>query len=114
MEKEYRNQATKYQSQAPTMNQTQSEMAQRHMMQMQQNMQNRRQEIEQGYQDFKMRKQKEVNERIEAYLKEYNASRKFSYIVSYEPGLFYYKDTSFNITGDLIKGLNDAYKTKKK
>jgi outer membrane protein len=114
MEKEYRNQATKYQSQAPTMNQTQSEMAQRHMMQMQQNMQNRRQEIEQGYQDFKMRKQKEVNERIEAYLKEYNVSRNYSYIVSYEPGLFYYKDTAFNITGDLIKGLNDAYKTKKK
>jgi outer membrane protein len=114
MEKEYRNKAAGYQSQAATMNQTQSEMAQRDMMQTQQTMQNRRQEIEQGYQDFKMRKQKEVNERIEAYLKEYNASKKYSYIVSYEPGLFYYKDPAFNITGDLIKGLNEAYKTKKK
>lgn len=114
MEKDYRNKAAGYQAQAPTMNQTQSEMAQRDMMQTQQTMQSRRQEIEQGYQDFKMRKQKEVNERIEAYLKEYNASKKYSYIVSYEPGLFYYKDTGFNITADLIKGLNEAYKTKKK
>ena len=31
-------------------------------------------------------------------------------IISYEPGLFYYKDTAYNITEDLVKGLNEKYK----
>jgi outer membrane protein len=113
MEKDYRAKAAQYQSQAASMNQTQSEMAQRDMMQTQQNMQGRKQQLEQEYQEFQMRKQKDVNARIEEFLKDYNKSKNYSYIVSYEPGLFYYKDTAFNITADLVKGLNEKYKDKK-
>jgi outer membrane protein len=112
MEKDYRSKAAQYQSQAASMNQTQSELAQRDMMQTQQNMQGRKQQLEQDYQEFQMRKQKDVNTRIEDFLKEYNKSKNYSYIVSYEPGLFYYKDTAFNITADLIQGLNEQYKKK--
>ena len=59
-----------------------------------------------------MRKMKEVKNKIEDYLRTYNAERGYTYILAYEPGLFYYRDSTFDITGDLIKGLNDTYKKK--
>jgi outer membrane protein len=113
MEKEYRSKAAQYQAQAANMNQAQSEMAQRDMMQMQQAMQGRKQQMEQDYQEFQMRKQLDVRTKIEDFLKQYNQNNTYSYIVSYEPGLFYYKDTAYNITGDVIKGLNADYGKKK-
>ena len=50
---------------------------------------------------------------IEDFLKEYNKDKRYTYIVSYEQGLFYYKDSSYNVTADVIKGLNERYKVKK-
>jgi len=47
-------------------------------------------------------------------LQEYNKSHSYTYIVSYEQGLFYYKDSVNNITADLIKGLNERYKPSSK
>jgi len=60
-----------------------------------------------------MRKMKDVKTKIEDYLREYNSRRGFTYIFAYEPGLFYYRDTAYNITGDVVRGLNDQYKKKK-
>jgi outer membrane protein len=57
-----------------------------------------------------MRRQNEIKAKIEEYLREYNNASAYTYIVSYEPGLFYYKDTAYNITADLVKGLNERYK----
>lgn len=113
MERDYRAKAAKYQEQAPNMNQTQSEMAQRDMMQTQQAMQGRKQQLEQEYQELELRKRSDIHTKIETYLKEYNRDNRFAYIISYEPELFYYKDTAYNITADLIKGLNAGYDKKK-
>ncbi len=113
LEKTYRDKANQYQSQASTMSQVQSEMATRDMMQLQQTMQSRKASLDQEYQDFYMRKMRDVKTKIEDFLKEYNNRRGFSYIFAYEPGLFYYRDTAYNITADVIKGLNEGY-TKKK
>lgn len=113
LEKNYRNKAAQYQAQAATMTQVQSEMATRDMMQMQQTMQTRKQSLDQEYQDYYMRKMKDVKTKIEDYLSEYNKEKGFSYIFAYEPGLFYYRDTAYNITADVIKGLNDGYTRKK-
>lgn len=70
-------------------------------------------DYEQKYQDFVMRKNLAVKGRIEDFLKQYNSNREYAYIISYEVGLFYYRDTAYNITRDLIKGLNEDYKNKK-
>jgi outer membrane protein len=113
LEKAFRNKGAQYQSQGANMTQVQSEMAQRDMMQMQQNMQSRKQALDQEYQEFYMRKMKDVKTKIEDFLKEYNQQKGFTYIFAYEPGLFYYRDTALNITNDVIRGLNDQY-TKKK
>ncbi len=112
LEKNYRDKITKYQNQGPTMTQVQSEAAQRDVMQMQQNIQNRKQALDQEYQDFYMRQMKSVKDKIEGFLKEYNQSKGYSYIVAHEPGLFYYRDSIYNITQDVIKGLNNLHKKK--
>lgn len=112
LEKNYRDKITKYQNQGATMTQVQSEAAQRDVMQMQQNIQNRKQALDQEYQDFYMRQMKSVKDKIEGFLKEYNASKGYSYIVAHEPGLFYFRDTTYNITKDVIKGLNELHQKK--
>ena len=112
MEQNYKEKLAKYQAQAASMNQVQSEAATKDMMQLQQQIQSRSQELDQEYQDFYARKMKDVREKIEAFLKDYNAQKGYAYIVSYEPGLFYYRDTAYNITADVIDGLNKAYKKK--
>jgi outer membrane protein len=112
MERTFQNKMEQYRAQGETMTQVQSEMAQRDVMQMQQSMQSRKQQLEAELQDLVIRKQKDVKSRIEDFLRDYNASRRYTYIVAYEPGLFYYRDSTLNITSDLIEGLNQAYKKK--
>lgn len=111
MEQNYKAKAQQYQNQAATMSQTQSEMATRDMMQLQQSMQSRKQTLDNEFQDYYMRRMKEVKTKIEDYLRQYNQSKGYSYIFAYDPGLFYYKDSVHNITADLIKGLNAGYTT---
>lgn len=55
----------------------------------------------------------EVKKKIEEYLAAYNKDKRYSYILSNNPDLIYYKDTANDITSDIIKGLNEAYKNKK-
>lgn len=74
----------------------------------------KKQQLDQEYFDFKTRRENEVKKSIENFIKEYNKEKKYTYIMSYEPGLFYYKDTAMNITLDVIKGLNVTYPHAKK
>lgn len=87
-----------------------------------------RQDLERRDNDYQLREQTEANKlssetrdrllevkkKIEDYLKEYNKSRTYSFILSNSSDLIYYKDSTYNITADLIKGLNETYKSKKK
>lgn len=113
LEKKYRDKISQYQNQASTMTQVQSEMANRDVLQMQETIRGKKQELDSKYQDLYMRKMRDVKSKIEDFLKEYNSEKGFSYILAYEPGLFYYKDTAYNITPDVIKGLNKRYEKKK-
>jgi len=58
----------------------------------------------------------DIQKRINEYLKEYNKTSKYNFIFSTQEGnpTLYYKDTAFNITPEVIKGLNEAYKQAKK
>ena len=113
LEKKYRDKISQYQNQASSMTQVQSEMANRDVLQMQETIRGKKQELDSKYQDLYMRKMRDVKSKIEDFLKEYNSEKGFSYILAYEPGLFYYKDTAYNITPDVIKGLNKRYEKKK-
>nr|WP_294903757.1 OmpH family outer membrane protein [uncultured Lacibacter sp.] len=58
----------------------------------------------------------DIQKRINEYLKTYNETGKYNFIFSTQEGnpTLYYKDTAFNITSEVIKGLNEAYKQAKK
>ena len=95
------------------MQQADVEKEQREIGQLEERLRNMRQELDQQYQDFVMRKNLGVKKKIEEFLTEYNKTKGYSYIVAYEQGLFYFKDTAYNITAEVISGLNDQYKAKK-
>ena len=97
-----------------TMTQADYEKAQTDVRQLESRIKNNKQELDQQYQEFMMRSQLNLKKTIEDFIAEYNKDKKYSYIVSYEQGLFYYKDTIYNITQDVVKGLNEQYKSKKK
>lgn len=102
------------QAQAGTLTQEQSEAAGQELKKLDDDMKVRKQQLEQDYFDFKTRRENEVKTKIEDFVKEYNKNKNFTYIMSYEPGLFYYRDTTYNITADVIKGLNTTYPPVKK
>lgn len=58
----------------------------------------------------------DIQKRINEYLKIYNETGKYNFIFSTQEGnpTLYYKDTAFNITSEVIKGLNEVYKQTKK
>lgn len=111
----YRNKIQEYQQKekSGTMVQADYEKAQIDLRQLEDRLKNRKQELDQQYQDFVMRKNLGVKKKIEDFLTEYNKTKGYSYIVVYEQGLFYYKDSAYNITPDVIKGLNEQYKSEK-
>lgn len=116
-ESAYRNKLQEYQQKekAGTMTtQADYEKAQVDLKQLEDRLKNKRQELDQQYQDFVMRSQLSLKKSIEEFVARYNETKQYSYIVSYEQGLFYYKDTLYNITTDIIRGLNEEYKSKKK
>lgn len=112
LDQEYKNRFNELSSQQLTPEQT--EAAQNELRQLAEKLKNQKQDLDQKYQDFLMRKNLDIKKKIEDYLKVYNKEKNYSYIISYEQGLFYFKDTAYNITGDIIKGLNDYYKPVKK
>lgn len=101
-------------AQAGKLTQAQSDAAGQEMKTLDDQLKNRKQQLDQEYSDFMIRRQNDIKTKIEAFMKEYNKEKQYSYIVSYEQGLFYYRDTAYNITADVVKGLNDLYKPKKK
>lgn len=108
-----RDKANEYQNKSARMSQAEMEMARNDMMERQRNFDAQKQQYDQEYKDMFTKKMQEVRAKIEVFLKEYNKTKGYTYILSSDPGLFYYKDTLYNITGELVKGLNEMYKKKK-
>jgi outer membrane protein len=101
------------QAQAGGMTQAQSEAANQEMKSTDEAIRNRKQELEGKYNDFVNMNQNDIKTKIKDFLKEYNANKNYSYIVANDLGFLYYKDSAYNITADVIKGLNEMYKSKK-
>jgi outer membrane protein len=54
----------------------------------------------------------DLKTKINEFLKEYNKQKGYSYIFSYSAALnvLFYKDTAYDITNEVVAGLNEAYK----
>lgn len=112
LQKSYNDRITHYQGQSQSMSQVESEKANRDILQLQDRIRSTKQEMEQKYQDLYMRKMQDVKAKVEEYLKEYNKDKGYAYILAYEPGFIFYRDSALNITSDIITGLNEKYKKK--
>jgi outer membrane protein len=116
LQKRYEEKVGQYQrqAQAQQMSEAQSEMANRDVLQMQESIRNKKAELDQAYQSLYMQKQQTIRTKIEEFLKEYNQNKNYSYIFANEGGFMFLKDSAFDITRDVIQGLNDRYSKNKK
>ena len=112
--KDYENKRQYYQGKQKDMTQQEFESAVLDLKRIESDLSNLKQRLDQEYSELALRRGKEVKMTIEEFLKEYNAARNYAYIVAYEQGLFYYKDSAYNITSDVIRGLNDKHRPDKK
>jgi len=86
---------------------------QQELAQLEKNYTNREQQLAAEMQEESFKRLQEVKQKIEAFLVNYNKNKEFAYIFSSNPDLMYYKDTAYDITADIVKGLNAEYKPKK-
>lgn len=107
---------TKYQElqkSASSMSQAELANKQQELMQMEKAFQGKEKMMGDEMEDEKFRKMQDVKKKIEDYLKEYNKDKGYAFILSSSTDLMYLKDSSYNITPDVVRGLNALYKKKK-
>ncbi len=114
LQKKYQNRAMQLQQKGPSMNQQEQESAMKEINKMQQDLQEKKQSIDNELYNTNSKMKEDILSRIQNYLKDYNKDGKYSYIFSYEPGFMFYKDSTLNITPDVIAGLNKLYAENKK
>lgn len=95
------------------MSQVESEQAAQDMRSLEQTLRSQADKLDQDLNDYVVRKKVEFNDKIRDFLKQYNQNKKFSYIIANEPGFIFYRDSAFNITADVVKGLNEVFSKKK-
>jgi outer membrane protein len=103
-----------YQDKGQGMTPAQQQAAQQDLMQRDKEYQRMEQLKSQEMQNEALQKLQDVKKTIEAYLKDYNKDKGYAFILSSSPdqNLMYYKDTLYNITNDLITGLNQMNRKK--
>ncbi|MFY7899704.1 MAG: OmpH family outer membrane protein [Chitinophagaceae bacterium] len=101
-----------YQSKGQSMTQAEYTQAQQDLAQREKDYQVLEQTKAQEMQEENFKKLQDVKKKIEDFLKDYNKDNTYSFILVNSPDLIYYKDSAYNITNDVIKGLNQLYKKK--
>jgi outer membrane protein len=95
--------------------QVEAESFQRDYTRKMQNLENQKRVMENQIQEDGIKTMEELRKRINDFLEEYNKTQGYSYIFSYSAGLnvLFYKDPVYNITDEVVAGLNDAYRRSK-
>lgn len=97
---------------ASTMTQSEGEAAQRSIIKKQQDLQEKEQNLRQEFMQEQQQFNEDLHKRLNDFLQKYNADKKYTYILSYSESLsdILYKDPAYDITADVIRGLNEAEK----
>jgi outer membrane protein len=109
----YQQKFGKLQQQGSTMTNDQVNAAKSELLQLEQKMRDTKASMDQEAQSYYMEKKQEILSLIRKFCTEYNKDKKYAIIISNEPGLVFYKDSTLDITNDLLKGLNEEYGKKK-
>jgi outer membrane protein len=110
----YQKKISEWQKKGSNISQAESEAMNREYQQMQVNFESRQKQLNDEYESEKYKMYVDANKRIADFLKEFNKDKGFTYIIADQPNLIYYKDTVYNITQELIEGLNNLYKQDKR
>lgn len=116
LEKELQKKAIGYDEKmkANQMTQAEFEAAQRDIAQMKDNLVRQQQSSQQMLMEHNSKKLGEIKKEIEDFLQEYNKDKVYNYIFMYDASSqFLYCDTLYNITKDVVEGLNKRYKERK-
>ena len=102
-----------YQKKGSNMNQEEIARANDELMRLENELKTQEQ-IKMGeLQDESLKKMQQIKMKIEDFLKLYNKDKNYAYILSSSSNIIYYKDSTYNITTELISSLNEAYKKNK-
>ena len=102
-----------FQKAAPSLSQAEQASKNQELMQMEKAFQGKEKMMSDEFQDEQFKKLQDVKKKIEDYLKLYNKDKGYAFIFSSSPDLMYLKDSVYDITPDVIRGLNELYKKKK-
>lgn len=103
-----------WQEKGANMSQKEGEQAKLEYNNMQDEFEKTKKTLEQNLQNQQSKLMNTVRKSIEDFLKDYGKAHGYSYIFSYEPAFMYYKDSVYDITNDIINGLNEDYKRDRK
>jgi outer membrane protein len=94
-----------------TITQVEAENFQREYTRKMQNLESQRKSLENDIQSEGVKTLEDLRKKINEFLQDYNKSHGYSYIFSYSSGVnfLFYKDTIYNITPEVVKGLNESY-----
>jgi outer membrane protein len=113
MQKNYDSRLAVLQQKAMNMTPQEMEKARNELGSMQQKILSEKEKAFASLEEERKRNEMAIKKDIEGFLSEYNTPRKYTFIMADEPGIFYYRDSSLNITGEVLSGLNAHYKSKK-
>jgi outer membrane protein len=113
LKQQYHNKVQNWQKYAQSLSQAEASKLQQEAIDAEKNYSIKEQQLTAEMQEESFKRMSEVRKKIEDFLILYNKDKKYNYIFRNNPDLMYYKDTANDITSDIIKGLNEAYKNKK-
>lgn len=103
-----------FQQKAQYMTQTEGEAAQQRLMGKKDALERKQQQLSESLLAETTKFNKEYRAKLDSFLLEYNAGKRFAYIMPYADGSILYKDATYDITSDVVKGLNEKYPAAKK
>ena len=95
--------------------QQEAEKFQGELLQQQQQVDQRKQGLTQKLSEKSYKFMDDIQKKLKEFLNQYNKTKNYQYILTTGTGLDYmlYKDSTFNITADVIRGMNELMATKK-
>ncbi len=109
------NQKNNFLKRGDAITQEEAERFQASLFQQQQQIDSKKQNATQRLSEKSFKFLEEIQKELKSFLEDYNKERNFTYILTTGTGLDYmvYKDSTLNITNDVIAGMNEIMKNKK-
>jgi outer membrane protein len=109
----YQQKYINFQQHGATMSSSQLDAARNELGQLDQTIKDTKASLDQDYKTYYVQTQQEILSMVRKFCSEYNKDKRYAIIISNEPGLVFYKDSTMDITRDLLEGLNKMYGKKK-